>query len=83
MKIWKKIVCVALALALSLSLFACGGGKSKVTLNVLNWGDYIDPQLLRQFEDETGIAVKYTTMTSNEEMLVKLSPGGWRRNKRP
>ena len=57
MKIWKKIVCVALALALSLSLFACGGGKSKVTLNVLNWGDYIDPQLLRQFEDETGIAV--------------------------
>ena len=73
MKIWKKIVCVALALALSLSLFACGGGKSKVTLNVLNWGDYIDPQLLRQFEDETGIAVKYTTMTSNEEMLVKLA----------
>lgn len=73
MKIWKKIVCMALALALSLSFFACGGGKSKVTLNVLNWGDYIDPQLLRQFEDETGIAVKYTTMTSNEEMLVKLA----------
>ena len=73
MKIWKKIVCMALALALSLSFFACGGGKSKVTLNVLNWGDYIHPQLLRQFEDETGIAVKYTTMTSNEEMLVKLA----------
>ena len=73
MKVWKKIICVALALALSLSLFACAGGKSKVTLNVLNWGDYIDPQLLRQFEDETGISVKYTTMTSNEEMLVKLA----------
>ncbi len=49
----------------------CGGGKT--TLNVLNWGDYIDPELLRQFEDETGIKVKYTTMTSNEEMLVKLA----------
>ena len=73
MKIWKKIICLALALALSLSFFACGGGKSKVTLNVLNWGDYIDPDLLRQFEDETGISVKYTTMTSNEEMLVKLA----------
>ena len=48
MKIWKKIICLALALALSLSFFACGGGgKSKVTLNVLNWGDYIDPDLLR------------------------------------
>ena len=73
MKIWKKIICMALVLALSLSFFACGGGGSKVTLNVLNWGDYIDPELLRQFEDETGIAVKYTTMTSNEEMLVKLA----------
>jgi len=73
MKIWKKIICLALALALSLSFFACGGGKSKVTLNVLNWGDYIDPDLLRQFEDETGISIKYTTMTSNEEMLVKLA----------
>jgi len=73
MKIWKTIICVALALALSLSLVACGGGGSKVTLNVLNWGDYIDPELLRQFEDETGISVKYTTMTSNEEMLVKLA----------
>ena len=72
MKKLKTIVCLALALALSLSLFACGGGK-KVTLNVLNWGDYIDPQLLKQFEDETGISVKYTTMTSNEEMLVKLA----------
>ena len=73
MKTWKKIVCLALALALSLSLFACGGGSGKVTLNVLNWGDYIDPELLRQFEDETGISSKYTTMTSNEEMLVKLA----------
>ncbi len=72
MKTLKRIVCLALALALSLSLFACGGSK-KVTLNVLNWGDYIDPALLRQFEDETGIQVKYTTMTSNEEMLVKLA----------
>jgi len=72
MKSIKKIICIALVLALSLPLFACGGG-SKVTLNVLNWGDYIDPSLLRQFEDETGISVKYTTMTSNEEMLVKLA----------
>ncbi len=72
MKTLKKVVCLALALALSLSLFACSGG-GKVTLNVLNWGDYIDPELLTRFEEETGISVKYTTMTSNEEMLVKLA----------
>ena len=68
----KKIVCMVLIVCIALSLCACGGG-SKVTINVLNWGDYIDPELLEQFEEETGIAVKYTTMTSNEEMLVKLS----------
>jgi spermidine/putrescine-binding protein len=72
MTLIKKLFCLFLVLALSLSFFACGGSQ-KVTLNVLNWGDYIDPDLLKQFEEETGISVKYTTMTSNEEMLVKLS----------
>lgn len=67
----KKIICLVLVLCLVLPFAACGGKTT--TLNVLNWGDYIDPELLRQFEDETGIEVKYTTMTSNEEMLVKLS----------
>ena len=71
MKTLKRIVIFMLIIALALPLFACGGKKA--TLNVLNWGDYIDPALLRQFEDETGIQVKYTTMTSNEEMLVKLA----------
>lgn len=71
MKTVKRIVCLALALALSLSFFACG--EKKTTINVLNWGDYIDPALIKQFEQETGISVKYTTMTSNEEMLVKLA----------
>ena len=72
MSMIKKIVCLVLALCLVVPIAACGG-KSGVTLNVLNWGDYIDTELLRTFEKETGISVKYTTMTSNEEMLVKLS----------
>ena len=41
-------------------------------LNVLNWGEYIDPELIRIFEEETGVKVNYTEMTSNEEMLIKL-----------
>lgn len=72
MSMMKKIACLVLALCLIVPVAACGG-KSGVTLNVLNWGDYIDTELLRRFEKETGITVKYTTMTSNEEMLVKLS----------
>ena len=72
MKLAKRLLVAVLALALALPLAACGG-KDQVTINVLNWGDYIDPELIDQFEEETGIQVKYSTMTSNEEMLVKLS----------
>lgn len=73
MKLAKRLLCALLVLALAVPFVACSGGKDQVTLNVLNWGDYIDPDLLTQFEEETGIKVKYSTMTSNEEMLVKLS----------
>ncbi len=41
-------------------------------LNVLNWGEYIDPELITLFEKETGVKVNYVEMTSNEEMLIKL-----------
>jgi len=74
-----KKIALVLAVLLVVGLFAgCAGQGSQnkgeeVTLNVLNWGDYIDEELLAQFEDETGIRVNYSTMASNEEMLVKLS----------
>ncbi|HWQ59040.1 MAG TPA: spermidine/putrescine ABC transporter substrate-binding protein, partial [Clostridia bacterium] len=69
----KTKVALLLALLLSVSFLAAGcGGSDKVTINVLNWGDYIDEELLDQFTEQTGIEVNYTTMANNEEMLVKL-----------
>ena len=44
-------------------------------LRVYNWSDYIDPQLLRQFSDETGIRVIYDTYDSNELLETKLLTG--------
>ncbi len=41
-------------------------------LNILNWGEYIDPELIALFEAETGVSIHYVEMTSNEEMLIKL-----------
>ena len=54
--------------------FADGDQYDKIggELNVLNWGEYIDPELITLFEKETGVKVNYTEMTSNEEMLIKL-----------
>lgn len=64
-----------LGLAVVLLLFAGCANERKVTLNVLNWGDYIDESVLEDFEKETGIAVNYNTFANNEEMLVQLSSG--------
>ncbi|CAD2077234.1 ABC transporter substrate-binding protein [Phocicoccus pinnipedialis] len=41
-------------------------------LFVYNWGEYIDPELIKQFTEETGIRVVYETFDSNEAMLVKI-----------
>lgn len=40
------------------------------TLRIFNWDTYIDPQLIAQFEAETGATVAYSTFSSNEEMLA-------------
>lgn len=46
------------------------------TLTIYNWGDYIEPELLEQFQEETGITVIYQTFDSNEAMLTKVEQGG-------
>jgi putrescine transport system substrate-binding protein len=47
---------------------------SKV-VNVYNWSDYIDPQVIKDFEAETGIAVRYDVFDSNEVLETKLLTG--------
>lgn len=46
------------------------------TVNFYNWGDYIDPELLKEFEAETGYQVVYETFDSNEAMMTKIQQGG-------
>ena len=45
------------------------------TLTIYNWGDYLDPELIAAFEEETGIKVIYETFESNEAMLTKIAHG--------
>ena len=67
-----KKIALVLAILLVGTLFGCAAKEDSNTRYVLNWGDYIDEALLTQFEEETGIQVNYTTMATNEEMMVKL-----------
>ncbi|MFD1957001.1 PotD/PotF family extracellular solute-binding protein [Paenibacillus thailandensis] len=46
------------------------------TLTIYNWGDYIDEELLDEFQEETGIKVIYQTFDSNEAMMTKIAQGG-------
>ena len=75
-----KKTAVALVLALLMTVLApCaladGGEFAGVTLTVFNCYDYIDPEVLTIFEQETGAHVEYVNYTTNEEMYTKLEAG--------
>jgi spermidine/putrescine transport system permease protein len=42
---------------------------------VYNWGEYIDPDVIDMFEEETGIKVIYEEFETNETMYPKISSG--------
>ena len=44
-------------------------------LNVYNWSDYVDPQVLQDFTKETGIKLRYDTFDSNDTLEAKLLAG--------
>ncbi len=66
------VVCVAV-------LIVAGVGAVHNTrqpvVNVCSWGEYIDEDLITQFEEETGILVNYQTSESNEALYSLLKSG--------
>ena len=45
-------------------------------LNLYNWSDYIPPEEIKRFEEETGIKVHLDVYDSNDSMIAKLQAGG-------
>ena len=41
-------------------------------LVIFSWEGYIDPELLTEFTEQTGIKINYNYFNSEEEMLAKL-----------
>ena len=52
-----------------------GGVMGGEELIVYNWGEYIDPDVLTMFEEETGIHVVYEEFETNEILYPKVSSG--------
>ena len=63
----------ALTLALTAGLGVASAQERVV--NVYNWSDYIDPQVLGDFTKQTGIKVQYDTFDANETLETKLLAG--------
>lgn len=70
-----KYVLFVLSIAIIGTVFT-GCKKDENTLNVYNWGDYIAPEVIEEFEEEYGIKVNYSTFDTNEDMYVKVKSGG-------
>ena len=62
---------------LVLALTGCGKGASGENGEVIvyNWGEYIDPDTITMFEEETGIKVVYDEYETNEIMYPKVEAG--------
>lgn len=71
----RKMTLILVLMIVSLSILtACG--EKKETLNVYNWGDYIDKEVLREFEEEFDVKVRYDDFATNEDLYVKVKQGG-------
>jgi spermidine/putrescine-binding protein len=80
---------VAAIAALTLTAAACGGddtagaptaecapGQTDGDLLLYNWNDYMDPDIIADFEAEFGVSVIEDFYPSNEEMLARVVAGG-------
>ncbi|WKC58182.1 ABC transporter substrate-binding protein [Borrelia sp. P9F1] len=58
---------------LALIVLSCHPEEKKDTLNILNWAEYIDEDLLAQFERDNNIKINYEIFNNNEEMMAKFN----------
>jgi putrescine transport system substrate-binding protein len=65
----------ALAAAALALLIAAPAQAQQRIVNVYNWSDYIEPSLLEDFTQQTGIKVRYDTFDSNDTLETKLLAG--------
>ena len=69
---------LAALLCFSFLLAGCSSSEedgAKQLVYVYSWGDYLDPETLVQFEEETGIHVVLDEFDSNESMFPRVASG--------
>ncbi len=69
-------VLVIMSLILVIGFISTGCGDNRPVINVYNWGDYIDPSVIKDFQKEFNVKVNYNTFATNEDMYVSIKKGG-------
>lgn len=75
----KKLIALLAIVSITItSLSGCGSNESAFKngkVVVYNWGEYIDPEVITMFQEETGIEVVYEEFETNEIMYPKVAAG--------
>lgn len=71
----KKHFLLILIITIFTVLILTSCGEKKPSLNVYNWGDYIDKEVLKEFEEEFDVKVNYSDFATNEDLYVKIKQG--------
>ena len=73
----RRLLLVLLAVVGALDLLAAAVVRAQPqrVVNFYNWSDYMDPDVLKDFTRDTGIAVTYDTFDSNDMLETKLLAG--------
>lgn len=78
-KYWRSLLLVALfgasMLLAGCDMFAEEQEEGDDVLYVYSWGDYLSPEVLEQFEEETGIHVILDEFDTNESMYPRVAEG--------
>ncbi|MDP2172813.1 MAG: spermidine/putrescine ABC transporter substrate-binding protein [Candidatus Cloacimonadaceae bacterium] len=66
----KTFLLLLAAIILILAAISCA--KRTNTLHIFNWAEYVDPELIAEFEKENECKIQYSTYNSNENMFTKI-----------
>ncbi|MEZ5773509.1 MAG: extracellular solute-binding protein [Hyphomicrobiaceae bacterium] len=68
-----KLAAAAAAVAV---MTGAGAANAEGVLNIFNWGNYTNPDLIKKFEETYNVKVTITDYDSNDTALAKVKAGG-------
>ena len=69
---WKLIMISIILLSNFISLGAFYIYTNVYDLSIANWGEYMNPNILKEFENKYQVKIKYSTFDDNESLYAKL-----------